>query len=167
MLTLFLENPTEDSVEIAADFMIECGQVLSDITPVGVNVIMERFRTILHEGQIDRKVQYTIENLFAVRKTKFAEHPGVIPELDLVEEDDKITHNISLDDQFDGQEEANVFKYDPNYEQVDAEWDEIKKEILGEDEAHRINQEAGIVRNEGDQTPEELEEDKNNVLIVH
>jgi pre-mRNA-splicing factor CWC22 len=25
MLTLFLTNPTEDSVEIAADFMIECG----------------------------------------------------------------------------------------------------------------------------------------------
>ena len=101
LLTLFLENPTEDSVEIAADFMIECGQVLSDITPAGVNTIFERFRTILHEGEIDKKVQYTIENLFAVRKTKFAEHPGVIPELDLVEEEDKITHTISLDDALD------------------------------------------------------------------
>lgn len=102
ILTLFLESPTEDSVEIAADFMIECGQVLTDITPAGVNAIFERFRTILHEGEIDKKVQYTIENLFAIRKTKFAEHPGVIPELDLVEEDDKITHTISLDDDLDG-----------------------------------------------------------------
>jgi len=25
LLTLMLENPTEDSVEIAADFMVECG----------------------------------------------------------------------------------------------------------------------------------------------
>lgn len=102
MLTLFLENPTEASVEIAADFMIECGQVLSDITPAGVNAIFERFRTILHEGEIEKKVQYTIENLFAIRKTKFAEHPGVIPELDLVEEEDKITHNINLDNELDG-----------------------------------------------------------------
>jgi pre-mRNA-splicing factor CWC22 len=37
-----------------------------------------------------------------VRKTKFADHPGVIPELDLVEEDDKITHTVSLDDNFEG-----------------------------------------------------------------
>jgi len=33
MLALFLENPTEDSVEIACDFMVECGQVLSESTP--------------------------------------------------------------------------------------------------------------------------------------
>jgi pre-mRNA-splicing factor CWC22 len=97
---LFLENPTEDSVEIAVDFMIECGQVLGESTPSGVNAIYERFRSILHEGNIDRKVQYQIENLFAIRKTRFAQHPGIIPELDLVEENDKITHNINLDDTF-------------------------------------------------------------------
>ena len=98
LLTFLLETPTEDSVEIAADFMIECGQVLTDITPAGVNAIFERFRTILHEGEIAKKVQYTIENLFAIRKTRFAEHPGVIPELDLVEENDKITHDVELQD---------------------------------------------------------------------
>lgn len=140
MLTLFLSNPTEDSVEIAADFMKECGQVLSDLTPAGVNAIFESFRNILHEGEIDKKVQYTIENLFAVRKTKFADHPGVIPELDLVEEEDKITHQVSLDDNFEGHDECNVFNFDPNYEQTEAEWDELKKEILGEDEAARMQQ---------------------------
>jgi pre-mRNA-splicing factor CWC22 len=163
MLTLFLTNPTEDSVEIAADFMTECGQVLTDITPSGVNAIFESFRNILHEGGIDKKVQYTIENLFAVRKTKFSEHPGVIPELDLVEEGDKITHTVSLDDEFNGHDECNLFQFDPNYEQTEAEWDEIKKEILGE-EAERMNQEAGIVKGEesSELEEEEEEEDKNN-----
>ena len=33
MLALFLDEPTEDSVEVACEFMIECGQVLSDCTP--------------------------------------------------------------------------------------------------------------------------------------
>ena len=94
ILSLFLENPTEDSVEMAADFMIECGQVLTDLSPAGVNAIFDRFRSILHEGEIDKRVQYVIENLFAVRKTRFADHPGVIQELDLIEEDDKITHEI-------------------------------------------------------------------------
>ncbi len=63
----------------------------------------------MHEGEIDKKVQYTIENLFAIRKTKFADHPGVIQELDLVEEEDKITHTVSLDDDLDGQDLCNIF----------------------------------------------------------
>ena len=54
-------------------------------------------------------MQYTIENLFAIRKTKFAEHPGVIPELDLVEEEDKITHTVSLDDEVNGEDQCNIF----------------------------------------------------------
>lgn len=33
LLFILLESPTEDSVELACDFMIECGQVMSDIAP--------------------------------------------------------------------------------------------------------------------------------------
>lgn len=116
---MLLEKPTEDTVELACDFMTECGQVLSEITPTGVNAIFERFKGILHEGEIDRRVQYCIENLFAVRKTKFLEHPGVIPELDLVEEEDQIIHEFDLLDQLDGEELLNIFKLDPFYEKTE------------------------------------------------
>jgi pre-mRNA-splicing factor CWC22 len=67
-----------------------------------------------------------------VRKEKFKGFPGVIPELDLVEEQDKITHNIGLDDELECEEEINVFSLDPNWEQKEAEWDEIKQEIVGD-----------------------------------
>ena len=73
--------------------------MLSEITPVGVNSIFERFKGILHEGEIEKRVQYCIETLFAVRKTKFKDHPGIIPELDLVEEEDQIIHNFDLMDE--------------------------------------------------------------------
>lgn len=33
--------------------------------------IFERFRGILHEGEIDKRVQFMIEGLFAVRKARF------------------------------------------------------------------------------------------------
>ena len=86
-----------------------------------------------------------------MRKEKFAKHPGVIPELDLVEEDDRITHEISLDDDDLGtkqntMDETNLFRFDPNYTKTEAEWDEIKKEILGETEQMGVNGEAGVVR---------------------
>ena len=117
---------------MAADFMIECGQVLSETTPAGVNAIFERFRHILHEGKIQRRVQYVIEKLFTVRKNRFKENPGVIEELDLIEEQDKITHDVSLDDEFQTEDNLNFFVYDADYEMKEAQWDEIKKEILGE-----------------------------------
>jgi len=116
ILALFLENPTEDSVEMSCDFMTECGQILNEIYPPGVHSIFERFRGILHEGSIDKKVQYTIETLFAVRKTGFKEHPGIIPELDLVPDEEKITHEVSLDDKFDAEDIIDIFKFDKDYE---------------------------------------------------
>jgi len=67
-----------------------------------------------------------------VRKSKFSQYPGVIPELDLIEEKDKIIHNVSLDDEFDPEENANFFKVDPEFQDKETQWDEIKKEILGE-----------------------------------
>ena len=103
-----------------------------------MTAIFERFKGILHEGEIDKRVQYSIENLFAVRKTKFKEHPGVIPELDLVEEDDQITHNIDLTDPADGEEKLNVFKFDPMFDRTEAEWEDIKREILGDENIVRL-----------------------------
>jgi len=40
--------------------------------------------------------------LFAVRKTGFKEHPGVIPELDLVEAVDQITHQLDIEEDIKG-----------------------------------------------------------------
>lgn len=51
ILSLFLENPTEDSIEMAADFMIECGQVLTDLSQAGAIAVFDRFKGILHEGE--------------------------------------------------------------------------------------------------------------------
>ena len=47
---------------------------LQDVAPAGLNTVFERFRTILHEGEIDKRVQYMIENLFAVRKVSRLMH---------------------------------------------------------------------------------------------
>jgi pre-mRNA-splicing factor CWC22 len=137
-LFYLLEDPTEDSVDIACDFMIECGQIMTDLCSSGVNAVFERFKGILHEGEIDKKVQYSIENLFAVRKNKFADHPGVIPELDLVEDEDKILHHPELDEELLGEDFLNIFIYDPHYEKTEEEWQEIKYEILGEDNIIRL-----------------------------
>ena len=118
LLMITLENPTEDSVDIGCDFMIQVGQMMTELNPAGANAVFERFKNILHEGEIAQKVQYSIENLFAIRKTGFKDHPGVIPELDLVEPEDQITHVFDLEQELDGEERVNVFKFDPFYEKT-------------------------------------------------
>ncbi|CAI5990919.1 unnamed protein product [Closterium sp. NIES-65] len=57
--------------QVAVSFVKECGAMLQDLSPQGLHSIFERFRGILHEGEIDKRVQFTIEGLFAIRKAKF------------------------------------------------------------------------------------------------
>lgn len=77
-------------------------------------------------------MQYVLEKLFQVRKDKFKAYTGVIQELDLVEEADKITHNVGIDEELECEEEINFFRFDEQFATKEIEWDEIKKEIVGE-----------------------------------
>jgi len=104
MLTLLLEKPTDDSVELSVEFVKGVGAMLREVSPRGLDAIFERFRAILHEGDISMRVQYIIEGLFTARKKQFADHPSLPQELDLVEEEDRITHELGLEEELDADE---------------------------------------------------------------
>ncbi|KAK9378310.1 uncharacterized protein V2V93DRAFT_388963 [Kockiozyma suomiensis] len=131
IMHLLLERPTDDSVEIAVGFMREVGAFLEDVSAAANNGVFERLRAILHEGELDKRTQYMIEVLFLVRKNKYEQNPTIQSELDLVEEDDQITHMVGLDDQLNGQDSLNVFKFDQYFEANEAKYKAIKDEILG------------------------------------
>jgi len=133
VLTLLLQNPTDDSVEVAVAFLKEVGQKLSEVSPRGLNAVFERLRSILNESSVDKRVQYMIEVMFAIRKDGFKDHQAVLAELDLVEEDDQITHLLRLDDDGATEDILNVFKADPDYEENEEKYKMIKKEIIGGD----------------------------------
>lgn len=153
LLTLLLEQVTEDGVEIAVAFMKECGSFLAENSPKPSNAIFERFRTILHEGNIDKRVQYMIEVLFQIRKDKFKDLPAIKEELDLVEIEEQTTHFFSLDDEeIDAEESLNVFKFDEEFLENEEIYNEIKREILGDDDEE---EQEGLDETEGvpDATP--------------
>ncbi|KAF4121193.1 pre-mRNA-splicing factor CWC22 [Geosmithia morbida] len=132
MLLLLLNKPTDDSVEIAVGFCREVGQYLEEMQPTVCMAIFDQFRNILHEADIDKRTQYMVEVLFQVRKDKFKDNPAIKEELDLVEEEDQITHGVELDDSIDAEDGLNIFKYDEAYEENEEEYKRIKAEILGE-----------------------------------
>lgn len=161
MLTLLLERPTDDSVEVAIGFLKECGLKLTQVSPRGINAIFERLRNILHESEIDKRVQYMIEVMFAVRKDGFKDHPVILEGLDLVEEDDQFTHMLPLEDDYNPEDVLNVFKMDPNFMENEEKYKAIKKEILDEgDSDSNTDQDAESSEEEEEEEEEEGEEDE-------
>ncbi|RID75335.1 hypothetical protein BRARA_B02384 [Brassica rapa] len=164
LVTVLLENPTDDSVEVAVGFVTECGAMLQDVTPKGLHGIFERFRGILHEGEIDKRVQYLIEGLFAIRKAKFQGHPAVRPELDLVEE--KYSHDISIDDEINPETSLDVFKPDPDFLENEKKYEVLKKELLGEDESDdEDGSDASSEDNDDEEDDSDEEEDEEQMRI--
>lgn len=90
-------------------FMREVGLFLAEHSPKANNTVFERFRAVLHEGAISKRCQYMIEVLFQVRKDKFKDNPTIPEGLDLVEEEEQITHKIMLDDSLEVQESLSEF----------------------------------------------------------
>lgn len=132
ILLLLLHKPTDDSVEIAVGLTREVGQHLEEMSAPIALAVFDQFRSILHEADIDKRVQYMIEVLFQVRKDRYKDNPAVKEELDLVEEEDQITHQIGLDDEIEVQDSLNVFKFDPEWEEHEDAYRKLKSEILGE-----------------------------------
>ena len=132
MLLLLLQKPTDDSVEIAVGLLKEVGAHLEDMNPAIANAVYEQARNILHTAEIEMRTQYMVEVLFEVRKNKYKDNPAVKEELDLLNEEDMITHRFDLDAEIDVQDTLNIFKFDENWEENEAAYKKLRAEILGE-----------------------------------
>jgi pre-mRNA-splicing factor CWC22 len=132
ILLLLLNKPTDDSVEIAVGLTREVGQHLEEMNQPIALAVFDQFRNILHEADIDKRVQYMIEVLFQVRKDKYKDNPAIKEELDLVEEEDQITHTTALDDDIDVEDGLNIFKFDAKWEENETAYRRLKADILGE-----------------------------------
>lgn len=155
MLLLLLNKPTDDSVEIAVGLTREVGQHLEEMSGPIALAVFDQFRNILQEADIDKRVQYMIEVLFQVRKDKFKDNPAIKEELDLVEEEDQITHNIALDDDIDVEDGLNIFKLDPSWEENEEKYRRVKAEILGEGSGDEDDDEYESDESEDDEEQKE------------
>ena len=172
MVDWLLSKPTDDSVEIAVGFMREVGAFLLENTPRANDDILSSFRKILHlEDGVSARVQYMIEVLFQVVREKYKDNP-ILPEgLDLVQEENQITHKLSFDDPLHVQESLSMsnsllslifvchltsaldlFKFDPNFLENEERYSSIKNEIFGSDDE---GEESGTISDDEDDSDEE------------
>ncbi|KAJ5573386.1 uncharacterized protein N7459_007813 [Penicillium hispanicum] len=170
ILLLLLHKPTDDSVEIAVGLTREVGQHLEEMNPPIALAVFDQFRNILHEADIDKRVQYMIEVLFQVRKDRYKDNPAIKEELDLVEEEDQITHRVGLDDETETQDSVNIFKFDSEWEQHEEAYKKLKAEILGEgsDEEDDEDEEGESSEEESDTEEQRVDiKDQSNTDLVN
>ncbi|CAF0826937.1 unnamed protein product [Adineta ricciae] len=160
MLVLLLENPSDDSVELAIGFIKECGQKLSQVSPRGLDSVFSTLRNLLHESSLDKRTQYMIEVLFAVRKDQFKANPAIQPGLDLVDENDQYTHMLTLDDPCEPETVLDVFKYDEQYEESENKYKEIRKTILDEESDDDDGSSSSGSSDEDDDKNEDADEEE-------
>ncbi|CAD6195532.1 unnamed protein product [Caenorhabditis auriculariae] len=163
IMLLMLEVPTDDSVEVAIAFLKECGMKLMEISPAALNSVYDRLRAILmetsdDENPLDKRIRYMIEVAMQIRKEKFAAYPSIVDDLDLIEEDDQITHTLNLEEATNPENELNVFKLDPEFEKNENMYDEIRQEIIGDaeissDEEEEDDEDDEDAENEGAAKP--------------
>lgn len=165
MLLLLLHKPTDDSVEIAVGIIKEVGQHLEEMNAPIALAVFDQFRNILHEADIDKRVQYMIEVLFQVRKDRYKDNPAIKDELDLVEEEDQITHQPGLDDEIEVQDSLNIFKFDPNWEENENAYRKLKAEILGEGSDEEENESGGYSDHTEDSSDDEAAEQERQMEI--
>jgi len=107
-----------------------------------------------------------IEVMFQIRKEGFKAHPSTIDDLDLVPEEDKIQHMITLEDNHDPEDILNVFKFDPNYEANEAKYKSLIEDDDSEEESGgEGDSESGSSDEESEENGEEASEEKGNVIV--
>ncbi|GFS38937.1 MIF4G domain-containing protein [Actinidia rufa] len=126
LLTLLLDKPTDDSVEVAVGFVTECGSILQDLCPEAC-----------------------------------MGYPAVRPELDLVEQEDQLTHEISLqEEEIDAEITLDIFKPDSQFSENEKQYEGLKKTILGDDSEDEADSDAGSGDDDDDDNDEEEESDE-------
>lgn len=131
---LMLEQPSDDSVEVAVAFIKECGAKLKETSPTAMHNVRERVRKLLEGdgGEVSTRIKYAMEVLLQLWKSDFKGYEAVIDDLDLIEEEDQITHTITLEEAINPENQLNVFKLDTEFEKNEEMYEEIRKEVIGD-----------------------------------
>lgn len=157
IMVLLADSPTNDAVELLVAMMRACGALLLESEPEVVDGIFGMLRNLVHEGEVDARVQYAVDGLFALRRREFDHADPVPAALDLVPEEESIVHVASLKGELETNPGLDFFHYDEEWEASELLFLQLRKEILGQDDA-LLYQDAGSEDEAVQSSPEPTDE---------
>lgn len=170
-----IDKPTPSSIEIVIAFIKECGAKLEQLNPAYLFETFKALRDLSLENDFNTRTHDLIDLIHVIRKEKFKNYPSIKSELDLVDENDKITHAIELNGprKEDFHMEFNYFKLDSNWSENEAKYEEFKKSLLEENDDSTDDDEDGdddddekISGGDSEESSQEEENGQNNKVDV-
>lgn len=172
LINHLIDKPTPSSIEIVLSFIRECGSKLEQLNQVYLFEVFKTLRELSLENELDSRTNDLIDLIHNLKKEKFKGFPSIRRELDLIDEKDKITHNIKLDgpEKKDFHMEYNYFKLDPDWTQNEAKYENLRKSLLGEDEEDEVSDDesenSGTDDSEGEVAESDEKESKVDQKII-
>ncbi|ELP85312.1 cell cycle control protein cwf22, putative [Entamoeba invadens IP1] len=157
-LVYFNKNLNDDNVERMVSLLSECGEYLDYKAKGNVQTFYESLRTFVSKSVGSERMKFIVTQLLEQRRKGFPDFPAKVEMLDLVEEEDKVTHQVELTTELEIEENLNVFQFDEEFEENEKKWEFKQKEIIGEDSDEE--EENGDVCNEDNQQISNNEGDK-------
>lgn len=138
LLLLNWKTMTNTSIQLSIEVLKFSGNYLITYNRKVLEKIFEKLREILLTfEELSDKNEYLINEIFKLKSSNFSNFP-MIPNpdsLDLVENDDLITHLVELDQAgLKSEKFLNDFMFDSKFQENEDKYEKLKKEILGDDE---------------------------------
>ncbi|EDR21607.1 pre-mRNA-splicing factor cwc22, putative [Entamoeba dispar SAW760] len=133
ILIQLMKSPTDENIEKVVTLLLNVGEYFDSIIKGKVQPIYEQLRGIVSRKKASERICFKINQLLNERRNGFINYPSVIEELDLIEDEDKITHTIDLTTPLNTMDELNIFNFDEEFEQNERKWEFKKAEIIGEE----------------------------------
>lgn len=127
-----LMDPSNGSIELVICIIQECGNFLMEKTPQGAEMLYTRLREILHNGTVDYRTQILVDNAMEQRRLQENKQALLPDYLDLIDEDDVIEHNVSLQDSDETMEHLNIFSFDEKFDENESLYAAIREILVGE-----------------------------------
>lgn len=132
IIQLLLERPSNDSVFLTIRSLYIVGRLIESQMPTASNMIFDRLGSLMHDSEeISEDTCSQIQILFKVRRGGFKKYPAIEEDLDLVEEEDQVTHLVELEEHLEAQDHLNIYHFDDKYEENEQQYDKIRNDILG------------------------------------
>ena len=130
-----LERWRRDGSGAAAERMVAvltgAGELLETVAGAAVQPHYDALRRGAARGAWDERVRFGVGELLAARRGGFAGHPAVVAELDLLEDEDVVVHDVHWGDARDVRRELDEFRYDPDFAANERKWGVVRDELLG------------------------------------
>lgn len=148
IIQLLLEHHTAGDIELIAEVFKISGSFLNKDSNIATNMILGRLNDLLQEDEgLSHKSRSTINYVLRLGQRQFKGTGIVDNTLDLVEDDDKETHEILIDSKLKSRDHLDLFYVDPDFAKNEADYQRQLVDIL--DESNEFEEEQEQEQDQG------------------